>query len=159
MKGGCCEKCGYNKNMAAFDFHHKNPKEKDYNLDVRKLTNSTMAKLMIEVEKCELLCANCHRETHYPDLDFEKVYEKLNDTYDSALEIRTMGKPKCLDCGCEINYTHKRCKPCEDKNRRKVEHPNIETLLQELETHTQQWCADKYGVSRTTIMRWVKTNK
>ncbi len=27
-RGGCCEICGYNKNLAAFDFHHKNPKEK-----------------------------------------------------------------------------------------------------------------------------------
>ncbi|TXG85728.1 MAG: hypothetical protein E6R13_01730, partial [Spirochaetes bacterium] len=37
LKGGCCERCGYNKNVAAFDFHHKNPEQKDYQLDMRRL--------------------------------------------------------------------------------------------------------------------------
>jgi hypothetical protein len=64
LKGGCCSICGYNKNMAALEFHHEN--EKDFSLNVRTLSNRSMKLLLKELEKCTLLCSNCHREHHYP---------------------------------------------------------------------------------------------
>lgn len=154
-RGGCCEKCGYNKNVAAFDFHHKNPNEKEYQLDVRKLSNTTMSNLMQEFEKCILLCANCHRELHSPDLDFYKVKEMLKSVDDSILEIKSNGKPKCLDCNCEINYTYKRCVKCNNIYKRKVERPKLDVLISEIKEHSQEWCAIKYGVSRSSIRRWI----
>jgi hypothetical protein len=60
--GGCCSKCGYNKCIAALEFHHLNPKEKDKNYSVFK---KNFDKLKPELDKCVLLCANCHREEHY----------------------------------------------------------------------------------------------
>lgn len=39
-KGGKCELCGYNKNIAALEFHHLNPSLKEFPLDVRKLSNT-----------------------------------------------------------------------------------------------------------------------
>lgn len=68
MKGGCCENCGYNKNLAALQFHHRNPHEKTFGLDVRKLSNTRWDSILIEAEKCDLLCGNCHMEEHYPDM-------------------------------------------------------------------------------------------
>lgn len=62
--GGCCSKCGYKHNIAALDFHHTNPEEKEFQIDMRKLSNTSMDKLQKEISKCVLLCANCHRETH-----------------------------------------------------------------------------------------------
>ena len=156
LKGGCCEKCGYDKNVAAFDFHHKDPTQKQYQLDIRKLSNTSMLKLMEEFEKCELLCANCHREFHSPDLEMSKVKLLIKNINDSVLEIKEVGKPKCIDCGCEINYTYKRCIKCKAKNMRKVERPNVETLLNEIKLYSQEWCAKKYGVSRSSIRRWIK---
>lgn len=156
LKGGCCEKCGYDKNVAAFDFHHKDPKEKSYQLNMRRLSNSSMLKLMVEVEKCELLCANCHRELHSPDLEIVKVKELIKNVDDSILEIKKVGKPKCIDCNTEINYTHKRCVTCSNKNKRKVERPKLEVLLEEIKEHSQEWCAKKYGVSRSSIRRWAQ---
>lgn len=64
--GGCCSKCGYNKNYAALEFHHI--KDKSFNLDSRNISNTSMTKLLEELKKCILLCSNCHREHHYPDL-------------------------------------------------------------------------------------------
>lgn len=58
-KGGKCEKCGYDKCIAALEFHHINPLEKEY--QVSKVSNS-FEKLKKEADKCQLLCANCHRE-------------------------------------------------------------------------------------------------
>lgn len=62
--GGCCSKCGYKHNIAALDFHHLNPEEKEFQIDMRKLSNTSIDKLQKEINKCVLLCANCHRETH-----------------------------------------------------------------------------------------------
>lgn len=62
-KGGCCSKCGYNKCIAALEFHHIDPntKDKDYFNQRSGLTES----LKRELDKCVLLCANCHREEHH----------------------------------------------------------------------------------------------
>jgi len=65
-KGGCCEKCGYNKCNAALDFHHINPEEKEFNLGSKGYTRS-WEKVKVELDKCILVCANCHREIHYND--------------------------------------------------------------------------------------------
>lgn len=64
LKGGCCERCGYNKNSAALAFHHV--AEKNFPLDMRHLGNIAWARILAEAEVCELLCANCHAEVHHP---------------------------------------------------------------------------------------------
>jgi hypothetical protein len=62
-KGGKCEICGYDKCIEALDFHHKDPTQKDFNISASKICN--IETLKKEVDKCMLLCANCHREIHY----------------------------------------------------------------------------------------------
>jgi len=60
--GGKCKICGYDKCSAALDFHHpKNNKEGNVGVFLK---NESRQKLLKEVEKCILLCANCHRELH-----------------------------------------------------------------------------------------------
>lgn len=63
-KGGKCEKCGYNKCSDALEFHHNNPNEKDFGISTRGDIKSFEA-LKKEVDKCTLLCSNCHRELHF----------------------------------------------------------------------------------------------
>ena len=60
-KGGCCERCGYNKSISALEFHHKNPQEKDFSPSGKSISWERMKK---EIDKCILVCANCHREIH-----------------------------------------------------------------------------------------------
>lgn len=64
LKGGKCEKCGYNKIEDVLEFHHKNPEEKTMSLS-EKSNSTEWEKFLKETEKCMLLCANCHREIHY----------------------------------------------------------------------------------------------
>lgn len=65
-KGGKCEICGYDKCLGALDFHHLNPNEKDFSIsDSSKYHN--LEEMKKEVDKCILVCANCHREIHYVD--------------------------------------------------------------------------------------------
>lgn len=69
-KGGKCEICGYNRNIAALQFHHLDPSLKEHGLDSRKLSNMSMESILKEVEKCQLLCSNCHAEVHHTDAKF-----------------------------------------------------------------------------------------
>lgn len=62
-KGGCCEMCGYNKCVDSLHFHHKDPKTKDSCFDNFK--SRIFEKIKYELDKCILLCANCHGELHY----------------------------------------------------------------------------------------------
>jgi len=62
-KGGKCELCGYNKSLAALEFHHKDPSKKDFTISHAK-QRAFNEKMKKELDKCLLVCANCHRETH-----------------------------------------------------------------------------------------------
>ncbi len=62
-KGGKCAICGYNLCQRALSFHHINSKEKEFGLSSRGLTRS-WKKIKEEIDKCVLLCANCHMEVH-----------------------------------------------------------------------------------------------
>ena len=66
-KGGKCELCGYDKCIAALEFHHLDPYEKEFSLadKIKTLSNINLDEIFTEVEKCKLLCANCHREIHW----------------------------------------------------------------------------------------------
>lgn len=61
--GSKCRKCGIDK-IYLLEFHHRNPEEKDGELsDFSR--GYDLTKFMEELNKCDLLCANCHREFHY----------------------------------------------------------------------------------------------
>lgn len=62
-KGGKCENCGYDRCIGALEFHHKDPNQKDFGISGTKQTAS-WKKIKAEVDKCVLLCSNCHREEH-----------------------------------------------------------------------------------------------
>lgn len=68
-KGGKCNDCLQVVHQAAFEFHHLDPKTKEKDLthflnDRAVLTD----KAKQELDKCVLLCANCHRVRHFSDL-------------------------------------------------------------------------------------------
>ena len=62
-KGGACEYCGYNRCSDALEFHHTDSSGKDFSISDKGYTRS-WAKVKEELDKCVLLCANCHREIH-----------------------------------------------------------------------------------------------
>ena len=64
IKGGKCQKCGYNKCIDALHFHHRNSEEKSFGLSQNGNYHNWQDYLK-EVEKCDLLCANCHAEEHF----------------------------------------------------------------------------------------------
>ena len=61
-KGGKCSKCGYDKYYQVLEFHHLDPFKKD--LDWGKMRLTSWAKIKEELDKCVLVCSNCHKEIH-----------------------------------------------------------------------------------------------
>ena len=62
-KGGQCEKCGYNKCDGALEFHHIDLDEKEFGISSNHCRSWNSIEK--ELDKCVLLCSNCHREMHY----------------------------------------------------------------------------------------------
>lgn len=62
LMGGSCKLCGYNKINRNLVFHHLDPKQKDYAM--RDLQNKSWKLVVKELQKCVLLCHNCHGEVH-----------------------------------------------------------------------------------------------
>jgi hypothetical protein len=60
--GGACTKCGYSKCQDALEFHHVDPSVKEFHLGEARGYN--IEKLRTELEKCILVCRNCHTEIH-----------------------------------------------------------------------------------------------
>ena len=86
-KGDKCEICGYNKCEAALSFHHRNSSEKSFWIGSlsQRITNISELKNYIidELDKCDVLCRNCHYEKHSNVEFYEKykkeIYEKVEN--------------------------------------------------------------------------------
>ena len=60
-KGGKCERCGYDKSKRALSFHHLDPNEKEFTVSS---ANKSWDSVKKELDKCMLVCMNCHMELH-----------------------------------------------------------------------------------------------
>jgi hypothetical protein len=160
LRGGKCEICGYDKNLSAFDFHHIDKNTKESQLDQSKLSNSSMKYIMNEFSKCQVLCANCHRETHSPDLSLNKVREKISkydlERSEKWINLAEPKKYNCIDCGCEISKWGKRCKTCHQINNRKVDRPDIDVIIEKVKEEGYRAVGREYGVSDNAVRKWIK---
>ncbi|MBP7216914.1 MAG: hypothetical protein KBA46_06495 [Candidatus Omnitrophica bacterium] len=62
-KGGRCGMCGYDRCIEALEFHHTDSSGKDFSISEKGYTRS-WERVREELDKCMILCANCHRELH-----------------------------------------------------------------------------------------------
>ena len=63
LKINGCAICGYDKCDAALEFHHTNPEDKKFGVTLRSFSR-TAKSIKEEINKCILLCSNCHKEIH-----------------------------------------------------------------------------------------------
>ncbi len=61
--GKVCQRCGFD-NLLALDFHHRDPKQKDLSIAKAIELGWSKERILAEVAKCDLICANCHRIEH-----------------------------------------------------------------------------------------------
>jgi hypothetical protein len=91
FKGGCCEICGYDRCLRALDFHHRDPTTKRFTLAHGH--NRSWEDLRRELEKCTLVCSNCHLE-----IDVGAARTTRRRTSDPT------GASKCEQCGKRFEY-------------------------------------------------------
>ena len=65
-RGLRCAICGYNKNWSALIWHHIEEGTKEINIATYARQRRGWTKVEEEIQKCVLLCHNCHSELHYP---------------------------------------------------------------------------------------------
>ena len=121
-KGISCEICGIKSDISAiYDFHHKDPTEKEFQITKYKNTKLN-DKIKYEIDKCHLLCSNCHREVHgglHPDYLIKKEVELI----DYTTKYKENELKKCHICKLHKPFSqyykyydretyHKRCKKC-----------------------------------------------
>ncbi len=99
--GGKCCICGYSKSHKALCFHHLDPNQKEFGISNGFMNNKSWTILVEEVQKCVLVCHNCHMEIHDDSCDtlvpdnapkFDQSLIDFKQLYDSC----KCGKPKKL---------------------------------------------------------------
>src|SRR3990172_5985813 len=151
LMGGQCCLCGYKKCISAFEFHHKDPNEKD--LDIAVAFRMSWDKLVSELKKCILVCANCHREKHSGDDMFN-----LERSSGPILERDGALKPtgRCKICNTEVFGTIFCSNRCAGVGRRRSKHPSRGCLQNDLDHMSIEAIGRKYGVSGGAIRKWIK---
>lgn len=140
LMGGECSQCGYSRNMANLHLHHRDPEEKEYDWGQLLRMARRWDEVLVELEKCDLLCSYCHTELHHPDEDMELL----------ALECA------CPVCGGET-YGKIYCSAeCKHEGLRKYPRPSKDELASLLE---QGWSIrklrERYHASHGTIINWI----
>ncbi len=74
-RGLCCKRCGED-DPVTLDFHHRNPSEKDFLPSRACFVGWGIKRILAEIAKCDVLCANCHRKLHR-DLRNKKRADQL----------------------------------------------------------------------------------
>ena len=110
--GGACQACNYSKCKAALEIHHVDPTTKEYSINEIK----SWVKMCIELPKCILLCANCHREVHNNELEIPETYKHFDIDIANKLKLEQseLGKKR------SANAIREYWKEEKGKPRRKV---------------------------------------
>lgn len=69
LSGGSCCSCGYKDHQSSLVFHHRDPKEKLFTLDVSTIMKKDIEAVLQEHSKCDLMCHNCHADLHNKERD------------------------------------------------------------------------------------------
>lgn len=65
-KNICCSSCGEN-HPACMEFHHIDKTKKSFGLATAANRNYSLERIKEEIQKCKILCSNCHRKLHWEE--------------------------------------------------------------------------------------------
>lgn len=149
-KGGCCQVCGYSKFLGALEFHHTDPAQKDWTV---AKNHRAWESLKPELDKCTLLCSNCHKEEHGRLVS--EHHARLEQTVRSVIPIQHTN-PK-------VPHTCKTCRKtflarpntgqifCSRKCRETLVWPSPAELVELVHTMTISQIAAKLGCHSKTV--------
>jgi len=137
-----CIKCGYGKCITALDFHHRDSDEKDF--AISQCNNLRLnQKIKNELDKCDVLCSNCHRE-----------YHALEEGVFTPKQLKPRTRPLCKICGLECSYGYNKCRTCYNKEQAK-NIPSKNQLILDIESIKYATrIGEKYGVTGNAVKKW-----
>jgi hypothetical protein len=151
QKGGKCEICSIQSDIVSlYELHHRDPTVKEFNISKGIGRSYGNDRLQKEINKCHLLCSNCHKEVHggfHPNYIINK---QINHNYDLS-----SGSKICKTChinkpltlyyfGAECKYCHNQRstlrmrqikKQCFKYKGGKCEHCNYDKYIGAIEFH------------------------
>lgn len=77
LKGGKCERCGYDKNYAALVFHHPKGRKGGWKGSKGLLSSEDPQNSGFNIDEVVLVCENCHKELHHPECQNLRILEVL----------------------------------------------------------------------------------
>lgn len=143
--GGKCQKCGYCNNLSALDFHHLEERTLARGKSLSNYKNKFVEE---EIDKCILLCKNCHAEEHNPRM---KILDE-NDIYFGVIRER-----ECFNCGNKTTGNIYCCHKCSREYERKVKRPTKEELESLIAKNSWTALGKKFNVSDNAVRKWAKS--
>lgn len=171
--GNKCLICGNSFPDSVYDFHHIDPETKDFSFGGSGTPSSKSGWYDIrdELQKCILVCSNCHRIIHNEKNDFtieNKNYFNMNyynwEDVNYIINHETLERicknkrepHQCFECGAIRERTSKSglCKKCADKKQQTTERPSREELKKLIRENSFTSLGEKFGVSDNAIRKW-----
>lgn len=169
--GGACILCGYDTTPRSMEVHHVNPKEKSFGISSGGNTRA-WDKVVDELDKCVLLCSNCHGEVHDGIVDMSILSEALlndlsfrRERAETIMTNSDLGFPQIksknfCSCGQEITYGATRCLSCYRATRSaKIDWPDLEVLLDMISEKGYSQVGRELGVSDNAVRKHIKTKR
>lgn len=140
--GGKCKLCGYSKCPGALVFHHLSGKDESPSYIIHRWA---WDKVKPELDKCILICSNCHMEIHYNE---------------DGIKINSITERECEFCENRFfpnDIFQKYCsEKCCNLSNRKVERPTKEELETMIEKASWKEIGKSFGVSDNCVRKWAK---
>lgn len=155
--GSKCQICGYNKSQNALEFHHIDPEEKDFSLSNTRANPKNWPSIIKELQKCILLCSNCHKEVHEGVSILPKFYQSFDESLLELSEnIHLLKQTKTSLCPvCNVgkeNHLITCSKQCASKYRSKVNWDEVDLIdLIEVKKLSKIQIARKLGCSDAAV--------
>ena len=148
--GGKCQICGYNKCLNSLTFHHVDKNTKEFS--PTDVMNLSIEKAEKELEKCILICSNCHGEIHAEDYDFQ---------YDDKISPAPWIEITCEFCNGKFKTKRTDAKFCNTKcsqlsQRKLKERPSKDELKKLIDENTWVDIGRLFNVSDNTIRKWAR---
>lgn len=157
-KGGKCQVCGYSKSAASLTFHHRDPSQKDFTISGRVVG---WEKMQPELDKCDLLCMNCHGEEHerLAEIGRQDLYAKIR-TVIPERRNETVDAP-CNTCGAPTQRPKSEARSerlfcsvvCSAAKQEKAAWPTREALEELTKTYPLMVIGRHLGVSGNAVKK------
>lgn len=105
--GGKCGMCEYNKCDGALELHHLDPSKKNFSFGTVRANPKNWADIVIELRKCVLICANCHREIHNNVSEVPDNITRFDEDFSDYKKIELADKTATLVNKCPICFRNK----------------------------------------------------